>query len=173
MLMLREKDLTPRALFELALPLRALCSARQALFLVNGSLEVALAVAADGVHLGYDALPIRQARKLISHQMILGVSAHSSQELEWAVQEGADYATLSPLFVPNSKSDLRSPLGLAAFSRLTAATDLPILALGGVEPARLAACLQAGAVGVAAIGSFFTTDPFQAASCMRRAANEM
>ncbi len=167
-IMLREKDLSPRDLLSLALPLRELCRTRGALFLVNGSVEVAIAADADGVHLGGEALPLKEARKVGGPNLIYGVSIHQRSELKPAVEDGADYACISPIYPPNSKKSAAPPLGLEQLAEITAESPIPLLALGGITPDRAEACLEAGAAGIAAVGALYgASDPKAAASSFK------
>lgn len=169
---LRERALEGAALLELA---DAVCrTARDAAeragrgveVVVNRRLDVALAAGADGAHLGFDALPLAEARALLGPRALLGVSCHSAEEVSAA--EGADYAHLAPIFAPLSKAASRPALGLEALGR--AAGGPPVLAQGGVEAANAAACLAAGAAGVAVTGAILmAADPGRAAARLRRA----
>jgi thiamine-phosphate pyrophosphorylase len=169
---LRERNLEGAALLELA---DAVCrTARDAAagagrgveVVVNRRLDVALAAGADGAHLGFDALPLAEARALLGPRALLGVSCHSPEEVGAA--EGADYAHLAPVFAPLSKTGARPALGLEALER--AARRRPVLAQGGVEASNAAACLAAGAAGVAVTGAILmAADPGRAAARLRRA----
>lgn len=101
-------------------------------------------------------MDLRQARAAV--RGLLGASCHSLDELEAAREAGCDYATLSPVFSPSSKPDDRPPLGLSTLRRAASHAGLPVLALGGVTPERAAACVAAGAAGVAVLGGLFPPD---------------
>lgn len=152
---LREKDLSPRELFVLADSLREMCRKAGALLIVSQSVEVALAVGADGVHLGRQSLPLDKARALARAPFLIGFSAHDESEVHCAVRGGADYVFLSPVHPPRSKSSPLPPLGFEGLGRLARTCPLPPVALGGLLPDDAASCLEAGAVGVAAIGGLF------------------
>jgi len=156
-IMLREKDLSPRDLFSLAIRLRRVCTEQGALFLVNHALDVAIAAGADGAHLGAASIPPAAARAMAPSPFVLGYSAHDADELRLAQSAGFDYATISPVFQPTSKEYTAPPLGLEGLRRAAAAasTNLPLVALGGITPGNAPDCLAAGAIGVAAIGAFF------------------
>lgn len=168
--MLREHDLDPRALYDVALAVGEACRERGALFLVNGSVEVALAAGADGAHLNRQSIPLPKARSLAPSPFVLGYSAHNAAELSKAEEAGADYCTLSPVFFPTSKEMSYPTLGLEGLERLVRGTSLPIVALGGITVDNAHGCLTAGAVGIAAIGTLYgANDPVAAASAFRRA----
>jgi thiamine-phosphate pyrophosphorylase len=153
-LMLREKELDGRALYNLARQIRQFAHPRQTLFLVNDRLDVALAAGADGVHLGWTAVPVAEARRLAPPPFLIGVSCHTREDLLHAQRDGADYAFLSPVFPPKSKASALRPLGVQGFAAAVSGLGLAVVALGGIEPTHVKALREAGAAGVAAIGSF-------------------
>jgi thiamine-phosphate pyrophosphorylase len=171
---LRERDLEGRALCELAA--RVVAAARDAAqrrggtvrVLINRRIDVALAVDADGVHLGFDALPVASARSLLGAERLIGVSAHTPDEVRVAAANGANYAQLAPIFAPLSKPQQRAPLGSAAIARCGAA--LPLLAQGGIEATNAAELIRAGAAGVAVTGALLgAANPRAAAQALRAA----
>jgi len=133
---------------------------------VNRRLDVALAIGADGVQLGFDAVDAPAARRLLGPEALVGVSCHSAAEARAA--RGASYALLAPVFAPLSKPASRPPLGLAELGR--AAGGLPVLAQGGIDAAGAVAAVAAGAAGVAVTGAILLApDPARAAAALRRA----
>ncbi len=156
-IMLREPQRTSAELLALGRALRTLTAARGALLIVNDRVDVALAVEADGVHLPEAGLPVRTARALLDlgpPPRWVGVSRHSAEGLTRAAEEGADYATLSPVHAVAGKAP---PLGLEGFAaalveareRNDAAARLPVFALGGVRSEDAHALQLRGARGVA------------------------
>ena len=136
--------------------------------IVNRRVDVALACGADGVHLGQDAMRPAEARALLGPEALVGVSCHDAAEL--AEARGASYAQLAPIFPPLSKPASRPALGLAGLAAARNATELPILAQGGIDPSRAAAAVAAGAAGVAVTGAILMApDPGAAAAALRRA----
>jgi len=145
---LRDPGLTSRELLALAEILRAATAAVGALLLVNDRLDVALAVGADGVHLGRRSVEIAAARSLVPGLWV-SVACHSVSEVEAAVRAGADAAVLSPIFASPGKG---TPLGLAALREARRrAPEVSLLALGGIDAESAPACFAAGASGVASI----------------------
>lgn len=163
-IMLREKDLAPRALYELARRLRAVTRDAGALLIVNRSVEVALAAEADAVQLGGDALDAATVRRVAGARLIVGCSAHRGDDLASMARAGADYVTYAPVFAPISKPGVDEPLGLDGLAAAARHAPLPVVALGGITPATAGACLVAGAVGVAAIGGLMADDDPRAAA---------
>lgn len=172
---LRERDLGGKALLALG---RALAEAARAAaarrggavrILINRRVDVALALAADGVHLGFDAMAPAQARALLGPDRHIGVSTHAPGELRAAARAGADYAQLAPILAPLSKAASRPPLGLAALGAARAA-GIPVLAQGGIDAEAAAAAVAAGAAGVAVTGAVLgAADPAAAARGLRAA----
>lgn len=161
---LREKDLPAAALYPLALELRTLTHDFGARLLINDRIDVALAVGADGVHLGGHSLPIAAARALLGPQRLIGVSTHRRDELHTAAASGADFVTFGPIYPTPSKLPFGPPLGVAALAAACSCPPLPVFALGGITAARLAELRSAGCGRVAAIGAILHTDDPSAAA---------
>ncbi len=154
---LREKDLGGRELLALARALAAVCRAAGQRLIVNDRVDVAQAAGADGVHLPAAGIPAADARRLLGPDALLGVSCHSAAEVRRAREAGASFATVSPVYDTPSKRVYGPPVGLAVL-RAAAAQGLPVIALGGVTPARVPEVLAAGAHGVAAIRAWLEGD---------------
>lgn len=158
---LREKDLSPRELEKLAMhTVAALLANTQTRLLINSRLDVALASGAHGVHLPAGDLSASEARALWSRASrqtcVVGVSAHSVNEIAMAESHGADFAVFGPVF---EKEGVANPEGLEQLRRAcrrsqASAPPMPVLALGGVTVENAAQCLAAGAAGVAGIRLF-------------------
>jgi thiamine-phosphate pyrophosphorylase len=148
---IREKDLSARALFELVEAALKLPNAHSSKILVNSRADVALASGAAGVHLPSGSPPARFWRR---PGFLVGVSCHSVEEVRDAETDGADYVVFGPVFSPLSKSAGLEPRGLEGLARATAAVKIPVLALGGVTQENSAACISAGAKGIAGITIF-------------------
>ncbi|GIV60894.1 MAG: putative thiamine-phosphate synthase [Rhodothermaceae bacterium] len=149
---LREKDLPGRALYALAKDLRAVTAAHGALFFVNDRLDVALAAGADGVHCPEAGLRPSDVRAL-APALRVGVSVHSVEAARRAREDGATFLLFGPVYATPSKRKYGAPQGLDRLRAVVAAVDIPVLAVGGVTPARARACLDAGAAGIAGISS--------------------
>lgn len=136
---------------------------------VNRRTDVALATGADGVHLGFDAVSVADARDLLGNARLVGVSTHAPDEVLTAAREGASYVLLAPIFTPLSKAATRPALGAAALRAATVA-GVPLLAQGGVQTSNVTSLLRAGASGVAVTGAILQADdPAEAAAALRRA----
>ena len=152
----REKHAGTRALVEEARKLRTLC--RGALFLVNDRVDVALAVGADGVHLGQDDLPYGPARELLGPDKIIGITVHSVAEAVAAQKLGADYLGVSPIFATGTKADAGAPAGVALLRDIKPRVPLPLIAIGGLTLANAGEAMRAGADGLCAIAAVVTRE---------------
>ena len=153
----REKNLSPSKCYEVAEMLRRLTRKAGAIFIVNDDVSLALAVDADGVHLGQEDLPIQEARKILGHRKLIGVSTHSVQEALAAEQAGADYIGLGPIYSTTTKQT-RPPLGCGVIRRAIEEVKIPVFAIGGINRTNLREVLMAGATGVAIV-SVILNDP--------------
>jgi thiamine-phosphate pyrophosphorylase len=150
---LREKDLGARDLLSLALEVRESTGRHGARLVVNDRADVALAVGADGVHRTGTSLPISSLRAISPPGFLIGASVHSVADARAAEPEGADFLFFGPIYDTPSKRRYGPPQGLALLERVASAVRLPVFAIGGVTPARVAELQRAGASGVAAIGA--------------------
>lgn len=165
---LREKDLPVSELYELAWDLRALTARYDARLLINDRIDVALAVEADGVHLGKNSLPVTAARR-IAPDLLIGYSSHGVGEAAAALAKGADFVTFGPVFPTPSKAAYGDPLGLGELSRACSAVGGPVFALGGVKLENLKQVVASGCHRVAVISAILgAADPAAAAEEFRR-----
>lgn len=162
---LREKDLPAAELYPLALELRDLTRRFGARLLINDRIDVALAVEADGVHLGGQSLSIDAARRILGDRLLVGASTHRIEEILFAAAAGADYVTFGPVYETPSKLTYGTPVGLPALERACAISPVPVFALGGVTPERLPELHAAGCRHTACIGAILrAADPARAAA---------
>lgn len=155
----RDKRASTRDLLALTCAVRD--AVGPAVVTVDDRLDVALAAGADGVHLGAEDLPVRDARRLAPH-LLLGATCRTAAEVRGARDDGADYAGFGPVFATGSKAGLPDPLGVAAVG--AAAGVLPLVAIGGIDAAGAARVRDAGAHGIALIGAIWRQpDPVAAA----------
>ena len=150
---LRLKDVSARDLVTLA---RELVRGVGVPIIVNDRADVAIAAGAAGVHLGADDVPPSAVRKFAPDGFIIGSSVGNDSEVSGS--RGADYVGIGPLFSTASKKDAGSAIGVAEFARLSAATGLPAVAVGGITAGNARSAIEAGAEGVAVIAAVMGAD---------------
>jgi thiamine-phosphate pyrophosphorylase len=143
----REKDRTRREIYEEAMRLRALTRSYNAVLIINDHADIALASDADGVHLGQDDLPLKEARKLMAGRLI-GISTHSVGQAKEAEAGGADYIGFGPIF-PTATKDAGAPQGVDIIRTIKQNVSIPVVAIGGIGIAGAKDVLRAGADAVA------------------------
>ena len=161
---LRERDLEGRQLFDLATELRRITRGADVALVINHRVDVALAVDADGVHLGWRSLPVREVRKLAGERLRIGVSCHNASQLRSARDAGADYASLGPVFSTPSKTGLLDPLGPERTRSLVADAGLPVIAIGGINTENVGELRDLGLAGIAVISEIMASANPQAAT---------
>lgn len=147
----REKDKSGRVKLEECIAIRELTRKAGALFLVNDDVAVAQAVDADGVHVGQDDLPVPVARRLLGPDKIIGLSTHGPEQARAAVQAGADYIGVGPIFATKTKKDACAPVGLEYLEWVTANLSIPFVAIGGIKEHNVAQVVRRGARCVAMV----------------------
>ena len=160
---LREKALDPADILAEARQLAALCHARQVPFVVDDNVDIALAAGADGVHVGQSDLAARRARALLGPDKILGVSAHNAAEALAAQADGADYLVCGAAFVTGTKLDAH-PVSAETMRAVTAAVDIPVVAIGGISAANISQLNGRGLAGVAVVSGIFAQPDITAAA---------
>ncbi len=150
---LREKDLSAAELLPLARELRNLSRLYGARLLINDRIDLALAVQADGVHLGGHSLPIEIVRQITGPDMLIGVSTHCLADIQRATGQGADFVTFGPVYATPSKAAFGPPQGVQALAEACSSSPLPVFALGGMTPSRAVEAYRAGAAGIALIAA--------------------
>jgi thiamine-phosphate pyrophosphorylase len=155
--------LTDRERLQQAGALRELCAQVGALFIVNDRIDLALAVDADGVHLGQGDLPPAVARRLLGHDRLIGRSTHALPQLQQAIQDGCDYVGVGPVQATPTKPG-RQPVGLAYVSEAAQVCPIPFFAIGGLTAEAIAAVRQAGGDRVAVVRAITEADDPAAAS---------
>jgi thiamine-phosphate pyrophosphorylase len=161
---LREKDLLIRELLALAQELRALTRQFDAKLFINDRVDVAMAVDADGVHLGTRSMPPSAVRKIIGKRRFIGVSTHSLDEARSAAYQGADFITFGPIYETPAKIHYGPPVGIDAIKYVKESINIPVFAIGGIASGNLAPILKAGANGVAMISAILAAKDIRKAA---------
>lgn len=160
LIQLREKEGECRQLVEIASRMGRVCHEHGALFIVNDRVDIAAACGADGVHIGQEDLPLPIVRALLGPEKIIGVSAADLDEAVDAIEGGADYLGVGPVYPTVSKNCRTDACGTNLVAELTARSPVPIIAIGGVTPHNTQPLLKAGAAGVAVISAVLgSNDP--------------
>ncbi|MGD9504855.1 MAG: thiamine phosphate synthase [Syntrophobacteraceae bacterium] len=147
---LREKKLTKRELFQMAVDFREVTAAAGVLLMINDHVDIALAVGADGVHLGQDDLPITAARRL-GPDLIIGASTHSLDEALLAESQGADYVNIGPIFPTSTKEGVKDFLGPKSIAAIGSKVRIPFTVMGGICGSNIGQVIAAGARRVAMV----------------------
>ncbi len=164
----RNKSGARREIYETSLQLVLLARERGALFIVNDHADIALAVDADGVHLGQDDLPIEYARDLLGSGKLIGVSTHSPEQAKAAEAGGADYIGFGPIFRTSTK-DAGPVQGVEKIPVIKRVVSVPVFAIGGITNANVDQVISAGADGVAVVSAILSApDKRSAAAEMLR-----
>ena len=152
----RNKSAATRILFEEALELKRMCAGSSTRLIINDRVDIALAVDADGVHIGQDDLPYDETRRLLGKDKLIGITVHTLQEACQAEAQGADYLGVSPIYATNTKTDAGQACGLETLRAIRQTCRKPIVAIGGITLTNLAEVLATGADMVCAISAVVT-----------------
>lgn len=163
----RNKSASTRQMYEEALKLRSIC--KRIIFLVNDRVDIALAVNADGVHLGCDDMPYNMARKLLGKRKIIGLTVHNLKEARQAQKSGAGYIGVSPIFATKTKSDAGKPAGIKLLRQIKQQVFIPIIAIGGINLSNAQKVVEAGASGLCAISAVITKQDIKKEICKFKA----
>lgn len=158
----RNKSNITREMYEEALSLKRICEGK-ANFIINDRLDVALAVGADGVHIGLEDMPYGEARRLLGPDKIIGVTVHDLEESLEAEAMGADYIGLSPIFATGTKGDAGAPCGTGLIAEVKKRCRVPLVAIGGIDLSNVDEVIAAGADMVCAISAVVTKQDVAAA----------
>lgn len=164
---LREKECSSREFYELALRAKKILPPEIPL-IINDRLDIALASGASGLHLGQSDLPVEVARKHLGPEAIIGLSVENLEQLKEAVNLPVDYLAISPVFPTPTKTDTGPAWGLDGLEQARNLTDLPLVAIGGINESNVVSVIKAGADGVAVVSAICAArDPEEAARRLR------
>ena len=162
----RNKTVSMKDAYEEAGPLRARASELGVLFLVNDRCDLALAIDADGVHLGQTDLPYARARRILGPDKYIGLSTHNAAQVKDADRLRPDYIGYGPIFPPASKTDHDPVVGLEGLRQIRTLTSVPVFAIGGIHADHVCQVIDAGANGVAVISAVMGASDITAAVAM-------
>jgi thiamine-phosphate pyrophosphorylase len=158
LIQLREKDLDTHHLLNLATEVLTICRFYNALLLINDRVDLVKVLGADGVHLRVNSLPIPVAKEILGPHTLIGVSAHTPAEVIAAEAQGANFIVFGPVYDTPSKRGFGPPLGLQVLEQVHGMCHIPLFAIGGLTPERVAEVRNAGAYGVAVISSILESE---------------
>ncbi len=165
---LREKEVSTRFFVEEAQKIKALMAPFKAPLIINDRIDVALAVGADGVHIGQADMPYAVARKLMGKRAIIGLSVETWEDVESAQALDVDYLGVSPVFETPTKTDIKGSWGLEGLSKIKAYSRHPLVAIGGLNASNAADAVKAGADCIAVVSAICSaSDPLEAARELR------
>jgi len=166
---LREKEATTKEFYQEGLKIRAYLKARDIPLIINDRIDMALALDAEGVHLGQEDMPIDAARKILGPQKIIGASVFTPEEAKIAEALGADYLGLSPIFVTETKPELTQHLGIKGIPLLKEAVKIPVVGIGSMSESNAYEAVKAGLDGVAVVSAICSReDPRAAAEAIKK-----
>lgn len=155
---LRGKNLSAKELLKIGERLRHLTHIESVKLFINDRIDVAMAIQADGVHLGQNSMPVKLARETSGDRFIIGVSTHSLKEAMDAEVGGADFITVGPIFETESKLRYGSPVGLTTLADVCRKVKIPVFAIGGISIERVNSVMKEGAHGVAVISAILKAE---------------
>ncbi|MGO8088297.1 thiamine phosphate synthase [Rhizobium leguminosarum] len=171
MVQLRDKHAGPIRMIETGRALKQALDGTGALLIVNDDVEAAIAIGADGLHIGQEDMDARKARAMVGAEMILGLSVESEALANAVDPDLVDYTGVGPVFATSTKADHKQPIGFDGLARLVKASPVPSVAIGGLKADHVAEVFAAGARGLAVVSAICGTPDPEAAT--RRIAAEI
>jgi thiamine-phosphate pyrophosphorylase len=168
MVQLREKEATTRKFYEEGLKIREFLGEHTIPLIINDRLDIALALDADGVHMGQDDMPVAAARRILGDDKIIGASVFNAAEAREAEAAGADYLGLSPIFITSTKPDLTAQIGIDGITPIRHAVRIPLVGVGSMNAGNAFEAVRAGLDGVAVVSAICShRDPEGAARAIK------
>ena len=168
MVQLREKETTTREFYQEGLKIKEFLGEHNVPLIINDRLDIALALDAEGVHVGQDDMPVAVARRILGDDKIIGASVFGVAEAREAEAAGADYLGLSPIFVTSTKPDLTAQIGIDGIAPIRQAVRIPIVGIGSMSAENAFEAVRAGLDGVAVVSAICSQrDPEAAARAIK------
>ena len=166
---LREKTCSTREFITQALSIKDHLKRHNVPLIINDRVDIALAVNADGVHLGQSDMPIETAKAILKDSMIIGISAESLKNAVQAEKDGADYIGVGSIYATSTKTDTASPLGLEGLREIRRSVKIPLVGIGGLNRENAGEVINNGADGVAVVSAIVAADdPEKAAGELKK-----
>ncbi|KYH28927.1 thiamine phosphate synthase [Clostridium colicanis] len=160
----REKDASTREFYKIAQEVKEITSKYNIPLLINDRIDIALAIDAEGVHLGQSDMPIKLARKILGEDKIIGISANTLEEALEAQKAGADYLGIGPVFYTGTKKDIDEPIGVHGLKEITQNIRIPSVAIGGINKENAESVLETGVNGISVISAILGSEDIEKAS---------
>ncbi|NLW43878.1 MAG: thiamine phosphate synthase [Syntrophomonadaceae bacterium] len=164
LLQVREKDAASQEFFDIGLKLKEIAAEFNVPLIVNDRVDIALAIDADGVHVGSGDLPLEVVRRLLGPRKILGYSVSNPQEARYGERNGADYLGAGPVYSTGSKKDASNPIGVEALRTIKQSVNIPVVAIGGINASNLNEVKSTGVDGISVISAILSRDDTFAAA---------
>lgn len=161
---LREKDVSSLDFYNIAMKMKKITKHYNVPFIINDRLDIALAVDADGLHIGQEDLPLVVARKLLGKEKILGYSVSNIEEAVYGEKNGADYLGAGTVFPTGSKSDVGNPIGIDGLKGIKQSVSIPIVGIGGISASNLQGVKSSGVDGISVISAILGKEDIKKAS---------
>ncbi|MDP6685995.1 MAG: thiamine phosphate synthase [Candidatus Omnitrophota bacterium] len=159
---LRDKEATSQEFIETGKKIKAILKGKNVLFIVNDRIDEALLLESDGIHLGQDDISVETARKVLGKDKIIGLSTHSIAQLRKAIKKDVDYISVGPIFKTPTKPDY-APVGLDLVEIAKKETNIPFIAIGGINQSNIQTLVAKGAKRIAVVRAILSSaDPFMA-----------
>ena len=153
LIQLREKDISSRGFYELAVQIKKLVNSYNVPLIINDRIDIALAVEADGLHIGQEDIPLGIARKIMGPDKIIGYSVSNLEQAIFGEKNGADYLGAGPVYPTGSKADAGAPIGTRNLKAIKERVSIPVVAIGGVSSANISEVRKTGVDGVSVISA--------------------
>ncbi len=155
---IRDKGLPAQDFIKLASDALKITRANDGFLIINDAVEVAKVVGADGIHLGQEDMPVKEARKIIGNDTVIGISVKTVDEALRAQEDGADYLAVNGVFPTATKEDLGYCVGIEGVTRIRQYTRLPLVGIGGINLHNCRSVIEAGADGIAVVTAITMSD---------------
>lgn len=161
---LREKNISTRDFIDIASALKKITSYYNIPLFINDRVDIALAIDADGIHLGQSDMPLLTARKILGEHKLIGISAENLTEAREAEENGADYVGIGTVFYTSTKSDINMPIGINGLKEICSNVSIPKIAIGGINRSNISDVISCGADGAAVISAILGEENIEEAS---------
>jgi thiamine-phosphate pyrophosphorylase len=166
---LREKEAGTREFYRIALEVQEITKRYRIPLVINDRLDIALAIKAEGLHLGQEDMPVKVARQLVGGRLFIGVSARTVELARAAEEDGADYLGVGPVYPTKTKQNLPDGIGLERIQAICRAVHIPVVGIGGINGTNAGAVMQTGAAGVAVVSGILSAPDIREAARTIRA----